>query len=468
MVKEGEIRLKRAEVIMPAYNAEKYIGEAIESVIKQSYKLWNLTIVNDGSTDNTNNIINDFVKKFPKQIRCFVHQKNKGTVAAINTALHNANQYYLCWLSADDVYKPNMLESSIDFLEKHIQYEAVFSKYEYIDENSHFCKAWEATSFIQELNQGSEVQPYKNMFLYSNAFHGCSLLGKRTIFMRTGYFNEKFRYAHDYDYWLRLASSTTIGFTDVINVQGRIHDKQVSNKGLNAVDSIYSFVDLFLNNRKIFNQLAQKAGICSDVTGLLVGLNSRYRYYATEQKEISALIEVIKFLLSDESGLNAVEKSEIRNSNILEIGYLIIRNPEVKEANFFKEQTDKNYLYWLSKGLNLDGFIINNKGIRFDKYNEGNDIKRLCKGLERDNNVWIIEIKRKQLYEFMECHKGNVKYHVDTSLPHSFLKIGISEFMVNDSFFCSYLPAENATKLNITIWQAFFSLILMHKNVFLS
>lgn len=457
--------MKRAEIIMPAFNAEKFIREAIESVIQQSYKDWALTIVDDGSTDNTRIIINEYVNMFPEQIRCFVHEKNSGTVSALNTALKNVMHRYICWLSADDVYKKDMLKSSIEFLESNTQYEAVFSRCEYIDAESNFCKECNPIKYIKELKLTNSVQPYKNMFLYSTTFHGCSLLGKIEVFQRTGLFNKDFLYAHDCDYWMRLASDTRIGFIDVVNVQGRIHDKQVSNIGKNDMDAVRVFVEMFRQNRSCFNRLAQKAGLgVKDISALVEGVNSRFRYYCLRTNELFTLVRSLESLLNEHTGLTENEKQKFLDSHILEIGNLILDNPSLKETCFFDEDSERNYLWWLCKSLCLDGFVINNMGIRFDKYNERNDIQRLCKGLERDNNIWVLEITKEHLHKFLECHKTELKYHIVSLSPKDVLKIGISEFMVNDPSFQMHLAMQNASDLHITIWQAFFNLILENKD----
>lgn len=86
-------------IVMPAYNAEKYIEEAIQSVINQSYNCWELLIVNDGSEDHTEEIIQKFTDPRIKYFK----QNNQGVSAARNTALLHMKGSYLCFLDADDV-----------------------------------------------------------------------------------------------------------------------------------------------------------------------------------------------------------------------------------------------------------------------------------------------------------------------------------------------------------------------------
>ena len=89
-------------IIMPVYNSEKYISEAIESVCNQSYKNWELLIVNDGSTDHTAKIIDDYSKK-NFRIKVF-HRKNEGVSMARNFALNQICGEYVTFIDSDDVY----------------------------------------------------------------------------------------------------------------------------------------------------------------------------------------------------------------------------------------------------------------------------------------------------------------------------------------------------------------------------
>lgn len=96
-------------VIMPAYNAEKYIEEAVQSVLDQGYQNFELLIINDGSTDKTKEIIHSFSDE---RIRYF-EQKNKGVSAARNIGLKNHVGEYICFLDSDDKLTSNSIESRI-------------------------------------------------------------------------------------------------------------------------------------------------------------------------------------------------------------------------------------------------------------------------------------------------------------------------------------------------------------------
>ena len=112
-------------VIMPAYNAGKFIGETIQSVIGQTYTNWELIIVNDASIDCTEDIICEYMKK-EERISLYCLPNNSGSSAALNEALCHTKGEYICWLSADDKYKPEMIMSSVKYLQRNLGKDAVF------------------------------------------------------------------------------------------------------------------------------------------------------------------------------------------------------------------------------------------------------------------------------------------------------------------------------------------------------
>lgn len=111
-------------IITPAYNAEKYIAETIQSVINQTYKNWELIIIDDGSTDNTSKIINSFKDK-----RILLsYQKNQGVSVARNLGLSLVQGKYITFLDADDILPPRSLEVRVNYLELHPNIDLVDGK----------------------------------------------------------------------------------------------------------------------------------------------------------------------------------------------------------------------------------------------------------------------------------------------------------------------------------------------------
>ena len=178
-------------IIMPLYNGEKFIKITLESVLKQTYKNWELLITNDGSKDSSPKIVEEYAKK-DERIKLF-NQINRGSAAARNNSLKEAKGKYIVFLDSDDIWEDNFLEKQIKFL-KEKNASLVFSSYRRINE------------------EGKEIlDPFivPEKVGYKNLLKTCSLTCLTSIYDRekTGivYFNEKLKSLRDdYVMWLTM------------------------------------------------------------------------------------------------------------------------------------------------------------------------------------------------------------------------------------------------------------------------
>ena len=118
-------------VIMPAYNAEKYISESIESVLTQSYQNWELLITDDRSNDNTQQIVEEYCAR-DKRIKYFINKENGGAGVARNNSIENASGRFIAFLDADDQWLPEKLTKQIAFMLKN-NYEFTFTAYQKLE-----------------------------------------------------------------------------------------------------------------------------------------------------------------------------------------------------------------------------------------------------------------------------------------------------------------------------------------------
>ncbi len=121
-------------VITPAYNCAKTIGETIESVIHQTVSNWEMVIVDDCSTDNTVEVVTEYVKK-DKRIRLLCLEKNSGSAAARNTAIQHAKGRYIALLDSDDMWKAEKLEHQLQFMKQN-QHAFTFTAYDVFRDSS--------------------------------------------------------------------------------------------------------------------------------------------------------------------------------------------------------------------------------------------------------------------------------------------------------------------------------------------
>ncbi|NLG05081.1 MAG: glycosyltransferase, partial [Clostridia bacterium] len=127
----------KISIIMPAYNAASFISESIESVLAQTYKNWELIVVDDCSTDNTAEIVEELQKEDPR-IKLIRHEVNQGVAATRNTALDAADGDFIAFLDSDDKWTENKLEFQLGFMLKN-DYVLTYTSYQKFDSDTGVC-----------------------------------------------------------------------------------------------------------------------------------------------------------------------------------------------------------------------------------------------------------------------------------------------------------------------------------------
>jgi len=182
----------RFSVMIPAYNAEATLAETVESVLAQTFADWEIVIVDDGSTDSTREIAEGLAQREPR-IRV-VHQENRGSGGAYNTAVRSARADMLVMLSADDLLLPDHLQSFDTFIAQNPE-ASIFSSsgyYEYED----------GTREASDLNtKWSDPSRCQMPDLLAACFFGIGAVFRREVFDAVGGFQEHI-YAEDYPFWL--------------------------------------------------------------------------------------------------------------------------------------------------------------------------------------------------------------------------------------------------------------------------
>jgi len=179
-------------VLMPAYNAEKYIGEAIESVLHQTFTAFELLIINDGSTDRTEAVINSFSDP---RIR-LINQTNQGVAAALNIGLLNAKADLIARFDADDVCLPHRLERQYQFLMDNPGHIIVGSNVRYIDMNDEYVYTWRILAHTDE-----EIR--KLVFSTCPLIHSATMFWKKPV-LQAGSYNTHAYAFEDHFLWSKL------------------------------------------------------------------------------------------------------------------------------------------------------------------------------------------------------------------------------------------------------------------------
>ncbi|MDE5084823.1 MAG: glycosyltransferase [Trichodesmium sp. St18_bin1] len=179
-------------VIIPAYNAEKTIRETIESVIKQTFSDWELIVVNDGSQDRTVEVVSQI--KDPR-IKLF-SIPHAGVSASRNRGFDNSVGQFIAFLDADDLWKPEKLESQLNALQSHSEAAVAYSWTDYIDESGSFLKQGRRVIFHGDV--------YPKLLVSNFLENGSNPLIKREAINEVGGFDESRKRAEDWEMYLRL------------------------------------------------------------------------------------------------------------------------------------------------------------------------------------------------------------------------------------------------------------------------
>jgi glycosyltransferase involved in cell wall biosynthesis len=200
-------------VIIPLYNKEKYIKNAIKSVLNQTFTDYNLVIVNDCSSDKSAVIASKFESE---KVQLIYHEKNCGLSATRNTGIKKANSNYITFLDADDLWKPTFLESIFQLIQNFPEARIFGTNYE---------EVWDTV--IKNPRNGSEILPI-NFTGYINFFkinvkqgiynHG-SVCFHKEVYEKVGFYNEKINFSEDLDFNIRANYNFKLAYTNSIQMR---------------------------------------------------------------------------------------------------------------------------------------------------------------------------------------------------------------------------------------------------------
>jgi glycosyltransferase involved in cell wall biosynthesis len=221
-------------VIVPVYRGEQFVAAAIESVLEQTYRSFELVIVNDGSPDDSDRVIRRFLPH--PQIK-YIEQANGGVAAARNTGLANANGTFVALLDQDDVWLPQKLDRQVAYLEAHPHIGLVHTRVECMDARGEPCSCIKAIGVIPLEGFCS------GQLLLGNGIAPLTVLMRRHCIEEVGGFDQRFAPTDDWDLWLRIARRYPLGFMDEVTARYRVHHEMVSKDRFKMQQAALALVD---------------------------------------------------------------------------------------------------------------------------------------------------------------------------------------------------------------------------------
>lgn len=192
----------KVSVIIPSYNHEKYVGEAIQSVLDQTYSDFEIVITDDGSNDNT---VSEIKKFTDPRIRLFTFDQNQGADFALTNCIKEAKGEYFAILSSDDMFLPHKLEKQIKFLDTRPEIWAVFGYAQIIDEegNNFTDKTHFYYSIFKQFNR-TRFEWLNHFFNKGNCLCHSSVLARRDVYTTICPPDPRYTQLGDYYMWIKV------------------------------------------------------------------------------------------------------------------------------------------------------------------------------------------------------------------------------------------------------------------------
>ena len=214
-------------VVIPVYNSEEFLSQAIDSVLAQRYQPIEVIAVDDGSTDNSPSILRGYSKKIK-----FFRQPNSGSAVARNKGINESSGKFIAFLDADDVWHPDKTRIQISHLMEHPQVSVVYADLLKTADS----RGQEIDRFLmQSIESAVNINPAGSGWLYTDLIresgpHTSSVIIRRSLVDKVGLFDMQFRKGQDYDYWIRASRETEFHqLTPKLSVY-RIHKEGITGK----------------------------------------------------------------------------------------------------------------------------------------------------------------------------------------------------------------------------------------------
>ena len=241
---EQRVPLPRVSICMPAYNAVRFIGEALESALRQTYPDFEVVIWDDGSTDGTPEAVRSFGDN---RVRLFTTSENRGPAHSTNMTMRLARAPYIKFLHDDDVLEPTCLERLLEVMEANEAVSLAFSRREVRDERAPeertaHPEPHRGLRDLSTINDGPKLfeQLMDSDFKLNFIGEPSNVMIRRAPLSTSGLCNTRVRQLLDLDLWLRLIYDGAVGFVDEKLARYRFHSASLTtlhvDRGLQWLD----------------------------------------------------------------------------------------------------------------------------------------------------------------------------------------------------------------------------------------
>jgi len=303
-------------VLMSAYNSASFILEAVESILKQNWTDFEFLIIDDGSNDNSVDIIRHYQDE---RINLILNESNIGLTASLNRGLSIAKGKYIARMDADDIAEPNRLSSQVNFLEQHPEIGILGSQCFLFDGTSP-----ESHSIYYVPNNDLEIRWNS---LLNNPFAHPTVMLRREILIRYGLtYDETFKTAQDYEFWTRLLNYTQGANLEFATLKYRIGEGITKTKRENQLKN-----HDFIAHRTIQNTLPELAFSLEKVSQIRSLVITKDLYNSNNKNfnldSLQALIDYLQMLgcFISKYDKNTLNIKKLKNKELYNVSKILIK-----------------------------------------------------------------------------------------------------------------------------------------------
>lgn len=208
--------MPEVSVVIPTYNSAHFLGEALQSVFDQTFKDYELIVVDDGSTDETKQIVAEYGDKIK-----YIFQENSGPASAKNNGIRNSVGKYIAFLDADDLWLPTKLEKQVKTFQQSPELAMIFTEHSVFNDRGIYL------ALIGKRKRLIKGDIARNIFLH-NGVATPTVIVRKEIFNKIGLFEEDLYMAEDDNMWVRIAANFDVELIDEPLAKYRIHSRSMT------------------------------------------------------------------------------------------------------------------------------------------------------------------------------------------------------------------------------------------------
>ncbi|MCK4395677.1 MAG: glycosyltransferase [Candidatus Marinimicrobia bacterium] len=292
----------KISVVMSVYNGEKYLREAIESILNQSFKDFEFVIIDDGSNDSSAEIIKSY--NDPRII--IIQQESSGLAKALNNGIKKAKGKYIARMDADDISIPERLEKQLDFLENLRECVAVGSNAKVIDMNGEYLYISSQPSTWKEIKKKLPSSPF---------FHSSTMFRKDVAIECGGYYEEIRHHFEDMVLWNKMADRGELWNIEKPLIKYRLVSSAITNRSLktnlimhNICNNILELGTVRKSDMEILDKITKKKSENWKMSNYFLKIGKVYieRNFQRKKAYKNLILSIKYFLLNGKAWFNLI------------------------------------------------------------------------------------------------------------------------------------------------------------------